>query len=153
LDNKKYPSSVFKELYSQRWGIETFYDRLKNKLKVEHFSGYSNESIQQDFYAALFVSNIQTLIVSELEDDLVKDNQQKKYDYKINTNLSYGFLKNRILDLFLTSKSIEKSFEDLKQLYKENLIPIRPNRSFEINSGKYRNRIKPNVTKNQKDSF
>lgn len=153
LDSKKYPSSVFKELYSQRWGIETFYDRLKNKLKVEHFSGYSNESIQQDFYAALFVSNIQTLIVSELEDDLVKDNQQKKYDYKINTNLSYGFLKNRILDLFLTSKSMEKSFEDLKQLYKENLIPIRPNRSFERNSGKYRTRIKPNITKNQKDSF
>ena len=30
-------------------GVETFYGELKNKLKVEHFSGYSNNTIQQDF--------------------------------------------------------------------------------------------------------
>ncbi len=78
LDSKEYPSSIFKELYNERWGVETFYDELKNKLKVEHFSGYSKESIQQDFYAALFVRNVQTLIASELEEELVVHNQSKK---------------------------------------------------------------------------
>jgi hypothetical protein len=153
LDNNEYSSSIFKELYNERWGVETFYDELKNKLKIEHFSGYSKESIQQDFYAALFVSNVQTLIVSELEEELAVQNQPKKYNYKVNTNLSYGFLKNRILDLFFNRDAMDKSLEELKVLYKENLIPIRPKRSFERNSGKYRSRIKPKITKNQKDAL
>ena len=153
LDSKEYPSSVFKELYNERWGVETFYDELKNKLKVEHFSGYSKESIQQDFYAALFVSNVQTLIVSELEEELAVQNQSKKYNYKVNTNLSYGFLKNRIVDLFFNKDATGQSLEELKVLYKENLIPVRPKRSFERNIGKYRTRIKPKITKNQKDTL
>jgi hypothetical protein len=47
LDSKQYPHKMFKELYFKRWKVETFYDELKNKLKVEHFSGYSNQSILQ----------------------------------------------------------------------------------------------------------
>lgn len=93
LDSQEYPSSLFKKLYAKRWEIETLYDELKNKLKVEHFSGYSNQTIQQDFYAALFISNIQTLIVSELEGE-INEKSSKKYNYKVNCNLSYGFLKN-----------------------------------------------------------
>ena len=85
IDVKVYPNTNFKELYQKRWGVETFYDELKNKLKIEHFSGYSNQSILQDFYTALFISNVQTLIVSEIEDELAEQNSQKKYDYKINT--------------------------------------------------------------------
>lgn len=153
LDSREYPASIFKELYFKRWKVETYYDELKNKLKVEHFSGYSNQSILQDFYAALFVSNVQTLIVSEIEDEITQESQNKKYNYKINTNLSYGFLKNRILDIFFSSEPIEKGLLELKILLKENLIPIRPNRSFERNSGKYRSRIKPKITKNQRDTI
>ena len=153
VDSKKYPNNLFKELYFKRWKVETFYDELKNKLKVEHFSGYSNQSILQDFYAALFVSNVQTLVISEIEDEIAEENHQKTHDYKINTNLSYGFLKNRILDVFFSSESMETALLELKNLYLKNLIPIRPNRSNERNSGKYRSRIKPKITKNQKDTI
>lgn len=153
LDTKAYSNAIFKELYRKRWGVETFYDELKNKLKVEHFSGYSNQSILQDFYTALFISNVQTLIVSEIEDEITIQNMQRKYDYKINTNVSYGLLKNRILELFLTENSMENTVEQIKKLFLEHQVPIRPNRSFERNSGKYRSRIKPKVTKNQKDAL
>jgi len=153
LKSKTYPTTIFKELYQKRWGVETFYDELKNKLKVEHFSGYSNQSILQDFYIALFISNIQTLIVSEIEDEVRLQNQQRKYEYKINTNISYGLLKNRILKLFFTQNSMEHIVYEIKNLFLEHQVPIRPNRSFERNSGKYRSRIKPKVTKNQKDAI
>lgn len=153
LDSRVYKTNQFKKLYFKRWGVETFYDELKNKLKVEHFSGYSNQSILQDFKAALFVSNIQTLIVSELEDELKQSNRNKKYDYKINTNVSYGLLKNRIVNLFLEDNPIENNtVEELKLMFKSHLVPIRPNRKFERNIGKYRTRIKPKITKNQKDA-
>jgi len=152
LDSNLYPTSQFKELYFKRWGVETFYDELKNKLRVEHFSGYSNQSILQDFKAALFVSNVQTLIVSELEDELKDINRGKKYDYKVNTNISYGLLKNRVVTLFLDEKTDGNDIvEELKSLYKSHLVPIRPNRKLERNPGKYRARIKPKITKNQKD--
>jgi hypothetical protein len=154
LDSNLYPTGQFKKLYFKRWGVETFYDELKNKLKVEHFSGYSNQSILQDFKAALFVSNVQTLIVSEIQDELKESNQSKKYDYKINTNISYGLLKNRVVELFLYETSDGTHIvEELKSLYISHLVPIRPNRKFERNPGKYRSRIKPKVTKNQKDGI
>ena len=153
LDSKQYGNDIFKELYFERWKIETYYDELKNKLKVEEFSGYSNQSILQDFYSTLFVSNIQTLIESELNEELEKEQKGKKYEYKINTSLSYGFMKDRILSLFFSKNDMNEIIEELKSLFKEHLVPIRPNRNNKRNIGKYRSRIKPIVTKNQKDSL
>lgn len=153
LNSKQYSNEIFKDLYFERWKIETFYDELKNKLKVEEFSGYSNQSILQDFYSTLFVSNIQTLIVEELNDELQKEQGNKKYQYKINTSLSYGFMKDRILNLFLTKNDMNEVIEELKILFKEHIVPIRPNRTNKRKIGKYRNRMKPIITKNQKDSL
>ena len=153
LDLKCYPVSTFKELYFKRWKIETFYDELKNKLKIEYFTGYSKESIAQDFYATLFVSNVQTLIVSDLEDELNECSKGKKYKYKVNTNLSYGFLKNRIISLFFSNSNIEEVTKELKSLFKENPVPIRPNRTHERKVEKYRKQFKPKITKNQKDTL
>ena len=74
------------DVYFLRWGVETFYDELKNKIKAEHFSGYSQHSILQDFYAALFVSNVQSLIVGEINDELAENLIENKYQYKVNNN-------------------------------------------------------------------
>lgn len=152
LNSKIYSSKLFKELYFKRWCVETFYDELKNKLKIEHFSGYSNQTILQDFNAALFVSNIQTLMVSEIQDELNKENNTK-YQYKINTNLSYGFLKNRIIDLLSGHKDMDQVNIELKNIFKRHLIPIRPNRSNVRNTQKYRTISKPIVCKNRKDAL
>lgn len=153
LHNKKYPNKTFKELYFKRWGVETYYDELKNKLKVEYFSGYSNQSILQDFNAAIFISNVQTLIVSDLEDEIKEQTKNRKIAYKVNTNLSYGFLKNKIITLFFSNTEMEDIVNQLKILFKQELVPIRPNRSNKRNIGKYRRREKPKVTKNQRDSI
>lgn len=155
LDSKHYGNEVFKELYFKRWKIETYYDELKNKLKIEEFSGYSNQSILQDFYSTLFVSNIQTLIENEINEEIEKESETKniKYQYKINTTLSDGFMKDRILELFFTKNDMNDIINELKELFKKHLIPIRPNRKFERKIGKYRTRTKPIVTKNQKNSL
>ena len=152
LDGKKYPSKIFKNLYFQRWGVEKFYDEFKNKLKAEHFSGYSKHSILQDFYVALFVSNIQSLIVGEINEEL-HNNTKTKYAYKVNNNLSYGLLKDRIVTLFYSDTKTEIIFSELKELFKKHLIPIRHHRKFERHKDKYRNRQKPKVPKNMKDAL
>jgi hypothetical protein len=153
LDSNKHPHKLFKELYFLRWGIETFYDELKNKLKVEHFTGYSVSSIQQDFFCAIFISNLQSVIVNDLQEEITKRDQQRKYNYKVNTNLSYGFLKNRILELLHRQAPLESIFQELETLFLNNTIPIRNNRNNTRNPAKYRARIKPKVTKNLKNTI
>jgi hypothetical protein len=153
LDNEKYPNKVFKNLYFLRWGVETFYDELKNKIKAEYFSGYSQLSIKQDFYAALFVSNIQSLIVGEINDELAQASGENKFQYKVNNNLSYGFMKDRIITLFFSDKDMSIITAELKELFKKHTVPIRPNRKFNRNVDKYRKRTKPKVLKNTKDAL
>jgi len=153
LDSEKYPDSIFKDLYFLRWGIETFYDELKNKIKAEHFSGYSPHSILQDFYTALFVSNVQSLIVGEINDELAEESTATKYQYKVNNSLSYGFLKDRIITLFFSDKEMGIIVSELKELFKKHTVPIRPNRKYARDTDKYRKRRRPKLLKNRKDTF
>lgn len=154
LNVKKYPSRQFKELYFKRWKVETYYDELKNKLKAEHFTGYSNRAIQQDFHTAILISNIQSLIVNDLKEEIRIETKIRKWEYKVNTNLSYGFLKNRILSVFFSNQEteLEQVMEEIKELFKKNLVPIRPNRSNHRNKTK-RITKKHKVTKNQRDAI
>lgn len=152
-DPERYPNSIFKKLYFLRWGVEIFYDELKNKIKAEHFSGYSQHSILQDFYAALFISNVQSLIVGEINDELAIESEGNKYQYKVNNNLSYGFLKDRIITLFFSNKDMAIITSELKEIFKRHTIPIRPNRRYERDVDKYRKRTKPKVLKNIKDAI
>lgn len=153
LDSQKYPTTMFKDLYFLRWGIKTFFDELKNKLKVEYFTGYSKISIQQDFFCAIFISNLQLIIVNDLQEESKIINKDKKYDQKINTNLSYVFFKNRILELLFKEALLEQVFSDLESLFLKNTIPIRPNRNNKRDIGKYRNKNRPLVLKNEKDTI
>jgi hypothetical protein len=40
MDEIRYPTAVFKALYHLRWGVETFFDRVKNRLNLENFTGF-----------------------------------------------------------------------------------------------------------------
>ena len=50
--------SELKELYNIRWKIETNYDKMKNKLRIEEYSGRKEINIQQDFYAKTYLFNL-----------------------------------------------------------------------------------------------
>jgi hypothetical protein len=152
IDEGKYENKIFKELYFMRWGIETFYDELKNKLKVEYFTGYSDNSIQQDFHCAIFICNVQSIIVNDLQEELTEQNKGKKHEYKINTNVSYGFLKNRILELLFKDAPLANVFKEIEGLFLKHTVPIRKNRNYPRDIGQYRRKLKPKVTKNQRDA-
>jgi len=153
LDSRKYPSKLFMELYFKRWGIETFIDELKNKLKIEHFSGYSDHTILQDVNCAVFISNLQSVIVSSLAQEMDEQNEQRLYDHKVNANLSYGFLKNRVIELLHQKGPLEPILAELEALFLKHTVPIRNNRTNPRDTQKYRYKDKPIVTKNHRDSL
>ena len=47
-----------KETYFKRWQIEIGYDILKNKLHIENFTGKTQITIEQDFYAQIYTFNV-----------------------------------------------------------------------------------------------
>ncbi|MBL0127527.1 MAG: IS4 family transposase [Flavobacteriales bacterium] len=99
LDQKEYPTELFKELYYNRWGVEQFYDVVKNIVCVENFTGHTDRVIQQDFHSALLMCNIHSLLVSEAEDEMPKNGGKRKYDRKINKTVSFGFMKEAMVEL------------------------------------------------------
>lgn len=125
---------AFKSLYFKRWGIETKYDELKNKLQIQKFSGDTPQLIEQDFYATMFLSNMASLVQQEVDERIAKEHKNKnlKYDYVANRNILIGKLKDKLVKIIL-----EKSSKRRKQIYNKLLKeiqrsrrPIRPGRKF-----------------------
>jgi len=129
IDEKEFPTSLFKDLYFKRWRIEVNIDHLKNQVEVENFTGLTPVSVEQDYYANMFIVNLQSIIARDAKLELEKNGKKTKHEYKINKNLSLGFMKDRIVQI-LTSNN-PKYLEELKELFKAEPVPIRKNRKFE----------------------
>jgi hypothetical protein len=100
------PSELF-ELYGKRWGIETDYDALKNKIQVEAWSGLTETAVLQDFWASLFLNNL-VLIEKFYADTLIaqkRENKGNKYIYKANINEIVGSIKDRFIDICFAGDS------------------------------------------------
>ena len=129
FDKKKFPKSVFKDLYFKRWQIETNYNFQKNILQMENFSGNKLNSIFQDFYAAVFAGNLQSMLGKDIEKAVAQKTKHRQYDYKINKSVAVGLMKNKLSRLFLDRRP-EEILNELRALQVKYFEPIRPGRSF-----------------------
>lgn len=74
------------DVYHLRWGIETAFEILKNKLQCENFTGIISDLIEQDIYASIFVFNLSMHLVADAEvaretqNDGVKKNETSNGD-------------------------------------------------------------------------
>lgn len=150
LDVKKYPHKEFEQLYFKRWKVETFYNRFKNIIGVENFSGTSNQFIQQEFNCALYMSNIQTILMEDAQLEADKKYENRKYQYKINNSLSLSFIRERLVLLFSKKQESQTLLKELEQLFIINVVPIRPGRTNKREPDKYRQRTKPKQFKNRR---
>ncbi len=128
LYNKQlYPTVLFKQIYFMRWGIETNYDTHKNILQLELFSGHKVETILQDYYATIFVANLQSIISKQCELEITLRTKHRKHQYKVNRNVAIGTMKHRIVKLFLNRKPRD-ILEELEKIFLRHIEPIRPDR-------------------------
>lgn len=131
LDTRMYPREDFKNLYWLRWGIETYFDILKNRLNLENFTGKSAESVRQDFFSTIMISNYESIMTADAQEKL--DNKtDNKYDQKINKAVSFNIIKNNVIELFYKhGNDNEILFEKMDKLFLMNPSPIRDKRQFE----------------------
>ena len=82
LSSDEFSSEELKELYAKRWEIETGYDRLKNLIRIEDFSGRRRRLIEQDFYANIFLYNLANTIKIDANKRIMRQPRKRKYNYK-----------------------------------------------------------------------
>ncbi len=139
LEESLYPYSLFKELYHLRWGVEEEYKTIKNALEVESFTGKTTHAIYQEFYASLFLSNLQAIITIEkdVQDKINLKASKRKYDYQENRTSALYYVKEKIVSLFIES-SIEQIIEFIKDKIVQDILPIRPGRQYARKPSNYR---------------
>lgn len=111
-------------LYRLRWPAETAYGIYKNDMALELFSTFRKDGILQDFYAALIMYNLASILAS--------DCKKPQEDKKINMSIAIGIIHNMcpVLSLNPMDKTVDKRIRTDTEYLSHCLTEIRPNRSF-----------------------
>lgn len=133
LDESQLPLSQAAQVYFKRWAIETAFDTLKSKLQLENFSGKTEVSVCQDFYATIYIAGFALICAADATKIIEDVDREKdlKYARKANMNRSIAKLRDRFLLIILEDNP------DLRQAMLDRLCrdiaarpeQIRPNRS------------------------
>lgn len=106
-------------LYSLRWGIETKYFELKERLQINKFSSESVNSVLQDIYSTMYISNLAAFICFEA-DEAIKErtaDKDNKYEQKANRSVCIAALRDRFIKICVSDP--DQSAKALQKLYKD----------------------------------
>ena len=133
LDEKLLPLSQAAELYFRRWAIETAFDTLKSKLQLENFSGKTEVSVRQDFYATIYIAGFAMICAADATKQIQDNDQGKnlKYPRKANMNRTIAYLRNRFFLILLEQDpDLRRAlFDRLSRDIAAYPVPIRQDRS------------------------
>jgi hypothetical protein len=129
-----YETAAFKELYNKRWGVETGIGTAKNILQLESMSGQSVQSVYQDFYATIFMTNLTSLLGRQGTETVQQDRKQSRRRFKwrvqVNMNKASGRLRQQLTVLFLSADPLPV-IEALIKYFCKHVLPIRPGRNYQ----------------------
>lgn len=118
----------FKSLYGMRWGVETYFSRVKARLCLENFTGKTVESVKQDFWSTIFISNFETLAREDIEEEMNIDSKTTQHEKKVNAAISFNAIKNMAFDIFANNTDHADALQKMVMLFKTNPTLIRPER-------------------------
>jgi hypothetical protein len=129
-----YETAAFKELYNKRWGVETGLSTAKNLLQLESMSGQTEQSVYQDFYATILMTNLASLLVRQGTETVQEQRRQSRKRYahrvQVNMNKASGRLRQKLVYLFLSADP-STVIEELIKYFCRHTLPIRPGRKYE----------------------
>jgi len=132
-DKRRYPTAEFYQVYGWRWGNETYYDRLKNIFEVERFSGLSQRAIEQDFYAMVFLTTLESVLTKSAQTTLNErdEERQAQTEARVNRALSYVSLCDRVVTLLSDPRQdLETIRDELHQLFQQTPMRHKPGRQY-----------------------
>jgi hypothetical protein len=128
LEETLYPTEEFLTVYHWRWQHETYHQMLKGRLDLENWSGHTVEAVRQDVQAAVFVSNVESLLSQQAQEELSAEDGGRQYPAQVNRAVSYHALKERMLDLLWSQRPLKEVLEQLQRWMRSNPVSVRPQR-------------------------
>lgn len=119
LHHEEFSTEDLKELYSQRWRVETGYNDLKNKIQIEEFAGRRKTIIEQDFYAKIFIYNLAIAIKITGNKQIKRKtrNNKQKINYLSNLAIIIGNIYQNLY--YLITQPRKQKEEEINNLIKE----------------------------------
>ena len=118
LDEARYPTEGFLELYGHRWGVESFYGLLKTRLELENFTGTGAEAVRQDFHATVYLSGLESILTAPAQATL--DAKAVRHPQTVNRAVSFSAIKNAAFDLLVGDLATGPLLEKLTALFLTN---------------------------------
>ena len=120
-----------------RWGIETKYNEIKNKVYIESFSGMTPTAILQDFWASMYMANLAAAFEydAEREYDSRRGDKQYLHDKQINHATVIATLRVEFLSIFLEDSKRRRArrLHAFIRAFSKSLVDIVPLRHFPRN--------------------
>lgn len=127
LDETRYPTEGFLELYGLRWGLETFYGILKTRLDLENFTGLTAEAVRQDFHATVYLTGLEAILTADAQQHL--DAKKTLHPQAVNRAVSFNAIKHHALELLYSDLNTTALAERLTALFLTSPTTDRPQRN------------------------
>ena len=151
LDQTEFKEDEFKELYFLRWGVEGYFAKVKGRLNLENFTGKSVESIKQDFWSTILISNLETILTEDVEESVNDKLPASNLEKSINKAVSFNAIKNLAFKLLTSNQDQDQILEKLTQLFLMNMHVVRDGRTAvrkkksDVRSNNYQKRMRKHV--------
>lgn len=118
LPEELFSAEDLKEIYSQRWGMETGFREVKYILGLRAVHSKQENSILQEIYARLIMYNFSMCITTKTPP------KEKNLKYQLQVNFTQA---TKICLHFFKYRGLEPPY-DIETTIQRFLLPIRPNR-------------------------
>ena len=123
ISEEEMPDEELADLYAKRWGVETKYLELKDRLQIDKLSGESVNIVLQDIYSTLYISNLVAFICYEADEAVRERTTGKgnKYEQKTNRSTCISAIRKRFIDICLLDDpvildaALERLFNDISK--------------------------------------
>lgn len=125
----------FRDLYHMRWGVEEEFKDLKRRLHLEAFTGKTENSLLQDFWATMLADLMLSVVETDLNEEIseLKKESQNKYEYEVNRSVLVGIFRGSFYKIVMERNQEEqkKMLQEAMAYARRHIVPIIPGRSNE----------------------
>jgi hypothetical protein len=142
----------FKRLYFLRWGVENSYDLLKNRFQLENFSGKTENTLKQDFWATILAATMLMVMEGDVDDQIRKEREGKenRYEYQVNRNKFVGIMRDDLIHALTAKNQLTLIFRMNKIIRraKKFVCPKKPDRTVPRAKNKRKTKFHHNLKSN-----
>jgi hypothetical protein len=125
--------SDFAAIYEKRWGVETSFLMVKERIAIENFTSSKKNLMLQDFYASVITYNLMEIACMEQEEKRRAENIgiERKYEQSANRNIAAREVRECLLSILIEADSvkIEKTLTKMQRIIYRFVKDIRSGRT------------------------